>query len=171
MTAAITASAEALFATPDTCTNPVAGYTVTFPDAWYTNTAIGSWPACSWFSPTFYEVEDPDVIPDEIAIVLDFHPDSPPFGIPSVAVDSASLRVGGRPAVSVEYVGVGGGFIEIGSFLYQYRVAMSGQVPEEGETGDTLIASASWSLQDDAESYRLATAVLDRIMASLVFDD
>lgn len=171
LTAEQAAIAEALFATPDTCTNPVAGYTVTFPDDWYTNTAIGSWPACSWFSPMFYEVEDPAVVPDEIAIVINYQPDSGPFGMPSVAVASGSVEVGGRPARWTEYVGVGGGFIDIGSFVYQYKVWMDGQEPQEGETGDTLIATSSWAPEDDPEAYRLATAVLDRIMASLVFDE
>jgi hypothetical protein len=165
------AQAENLFAAPDTCTNPVAGYTVTYPDDWYTNTAIGSWPACSWFSPTFYEVDDPEVVPDEIAIVLTYEPDSGPFGVLSVALSSEAVEVGGRPARRVEYIGVGGGFIDIGSFLYQYRVWMDGQEPQEGETGDTLSANASWAIHDDPAEYRLATAVLDRIMASLTFDE
>ncbi|HET9416973.1 MAG TPA: hypothetical protein VFP30_05460 [Candidatus Limnocylindria bacterium] len=165
------AEAEALFATADTCTNPVAGYTVTFPDAWYTNTAIGPWPACSWFSPTFFEVDDPDVVPDEVMIVLTYTPNAGPFGIPSVALSGGETEVGGRPATRAEYVGVGGGFIEIGSFLSVYEVAMDGQALDEGDTGDVLSAAASWAIDDDPAEYRLATAVLDRIMASLTFDE
>ena len=165
------AQAEVLFAEPDTCTNPVAGYTVTFPDAWYTNTAIGSWPACSWFSPTFFEVEDPDVVPDEVVIVITYTPDAGPFGVPSVAISGGSVEIGGRPATRAEYVGVGGGFIDIGSFISVYEVAMDGQALDEGETGDVLSASASWAIDEDPAAYRLATAVMDRIMASLVFDD
>lgn len=165
------AGADALFATPDTCTNPVAGYTVTYPDDWYTNTAIGTWPACSWFSPTTYEVDDPDVIPGEIAIVLYFIPDSGPIGEPSQPVAGGPVEIDGRPTARHEFVGVGGGFMDIGSFVYRYEIGMSGQAPEEGETGDTLIAQAGWGLDDDPEAYRLATAVLDRIMASLTFDE
>ena len=163
--------ADALFEAPDTCVNPVAGYTVSYPDDWYTNTEIGSWPACSWFSPTFFEVEDPEVVPEEVAITIHYRPDSGPFVMVSVAVAGGAVEVGGRPAVRAEYVGVGGGFIDIGSFLYEYKVAMDGQLPQEGETGDTLITVASWAIDEDQAAYRVATAVLDRIMASLTFDD
>ncbi len=165
------AKAEVLFGTPDTCTNPVAGYTVTYPDEWYTNTPIGPGPACSWFSPTSFEVDDPDVVPDEVLVVLTYTPDAGPFGVPSVALSGGETEVDGRPAVWAEYVGVGGGFIDIGSFVYTYEVAMDGQALDEGDTGDVLSANASWAIKDDPAVYRLATAVLDRIMASLVFDE
>lgn len=171
ITATQAAIVAALFATPDTCHNPEAGYTVTFPDDWYTNTAIGSWPACSWFSPTFYEVDDPDTVPDEVAIVLTYTPDVEAIGLPSVARRNEQTEVGGRPAFRAEYVGVGGGFIDIGSFLYSYAVGMDGRLPGEGEPGDVLGASVSWAVEEDPEAYRVATAVLDRIMASLVFDE
>ena len=163
--------ADELFAAPDTCTNPVAGYTVRYPDDWYTNTEIGPWPACSWFSPTFFEVEDPEVVPDEVAITIHYRPDSGPFVMVSVAVAGGPVEVGARPAARAEYVGVGGGFIDIGSFLYEYKVWMDGQEPQAGETGDTLLASASWTIDEDQAAYRLATAVLDRIMASLIFEE
>jgi hypothetical protein len=171
MTAEQAAIAEALFATPDTCTNPVAGYTVTFPDDWYTNTAIGSWPACSWFSPVFYEVDDPDVIPDEVAIVINYEPVVEAIGMPSLALRYEQIEVDGRPAYRAEYVGVGGGFMDIGSFAYGYVVGMDGDLPGEGDPGPILGATASWAVEDDPQAYRLATAILDRIMASLVFDD
>ncbi len=82
------AEADELFAMRDTCTNRVAGYTVTYPDTWYTNTEIGGWPACNWFSPTFYEVgDDPNEVPPEVAIVLTFaemsfgHTDEPEYSV------------------------------------------------------------------------------------------
>jgi hypothetical protein len=171
MTVAESEEAELLFTAPDSCTNPVAGYTVSYPDDWYTNTEIGPWPACSWFSPTFFDVEDPEVVPDEVAITIHYRPDSGPFVMVSVAVAGGPVEVGARPAARAEYVGVGGGFIDIGSFLYEYKVWMDGQEPQEGETGDTLLASASWAIDEDQAAYRLATAVLDRIMASLTFDE
>jgi len=171
ITAEQAAIAAALFATPDTCTNPVAGYTVTFPDDWYTNTAIGSWPACSWFSPVFFEVEDPDVVPAEVAIVITYEPEVEAIGMPSVALRNEQTEVGGRPTFRAEYVGVGGGFMDIGSFAYGYVVGMDGELPGEGEPGAVLAATASWAVEEEPEAYRLATAILDRIMGSLVFDE
>jgi hypothetical protein len=171
ITAEQAAIAEALFAAPDTCTNPVAGYTVTFPDEWYTNTAVGSWPPCSWFSPVFYEVDDPDVVPDEVAIVIRYEPEVEAIGMPSVALLNEQTEVDGRPTFRAEYVGVGGGFMDIGSFAYNYVVGMDGELPGEGDPGPVLGATASWAVEEDPKAYRLATAVLDRIMASLVFNE
>lgn len=48
------------------------GYTVAYPDEWYTNTVIGDVRPCSWFSPTYFDVIDPAVPPDEIAIFLGY---------------------------------------------------------------------------------------------------
>ncbi len=62
--------ADTLFLVRDECQSSRDGYRLEFPEDWWTNTDIGKVPSCSWFSPTFYEVPDPHVVPDEIAIEI-----------------------------------------------------------------------------------------------------
>lgn len=161
------AEADALFETPDTCTNPVAGYTVTYPDVWYTNTEIGDWPACTWFSPSFYEVgEDPNEVPPQVAIVLHFgdmsfgYTDEPDF---SVADD---LTVDGFAATRAELIGhTAPSGIYFSSYpMYWYIVTIQELPGDE----PTLYARTDF---EGAADYELNKAVLDRIMARIVFDE
>jgi hypothetical protein len=163
--------ADRLFANPDTCTNPIAGYTVTYPDDWYTNTEVGDIPPCTWFSPTFYEVDDPTRVPPEVAFVIRIDRsggatmsgqelDIPP-------VDS----IDGRPVRRSEQVGVGGGFMELGTFIYDYRIGLDGRFPDEDGPASTLYAGLAWELDDDPATYTLNKAVLDRVIASIEFTD
>ena len=159
--------AHALFAETDTCTNPVAGYTVTYPDSWYTNTAIGDVPACSWFSPVLYEVEDPAVPPDEIVLRLSYIEDVEAIGQSGEVVYSEEVQVGGTTAQRSEQFGVGGGFIPIGSYVYEYHVFTDGTRPTVDAAASVLFAQTAWQVRHDAETYELNKAVLDRIMASI----
>lgn len=150
------AEADALFADADSCTNPEGGYTVSFPEAWYTNTAIGDVPACSWFSPVFYEVDDPGRVPDEIAIVLSIFEG----GIGQIPEWPRTL------SEEVRISGVDGS---------RHEDTIPSNPP------DNAYGYAAW-LDDDylgrkltgttttmhGEDYGLNKAVLDRIMASLV---
>jgi len=161
------AEADTLFETPDTCTNPVAGYTVTFPDDWYTNTEIGDWPACTWFSPTFYEVpEDPNEVPPEIAIVLQFgdmsfgYTDEPDFSI------ADGLTIDGFGATRAEMIGhtaPSGVYFPI-SPMYWYIVTIVEQAGDQ----PTLYARTDL---EGATDYELNKAVLDRIMALIEFEE
>ncbi len=152
--AAAGARADALFADPDTCTNPEDGYMVTLPDAWYTNTAIGDTPACSWFTPEFFQVTAPGEPPDEIWISIAVFDGG--FGYTSLTQIylSEQLEVGGRPASRVEYNP--NTSMNPGYRGYVYVIPL-------GENGPTLAAGTN---SDDADDYLLAKAVLDRIMAS-----
>lgn len=161
------AEADALFETPDTCTNPEAGYTVTYPDAWFTNTEIGDWPACTWFSPTFYDVgENPNEVPPQVAIVLVFadisygYTGSPDF------THSQEVTVAGFGANRSEEVGM---TAENGAYqsqppTYFYTVYLG----DQPHTQPTLRATTSF---EGAADYELNKAVLDRIMALIVFDE
>lgn len=164
-------AADDLFSRPDTCTNPEAGYTVTFPDDWWTNTAIGDVPACSWFSPTFFEVDDPLVVPEEVAIVMNVAAASA-IGMPGQALPTPEIEsIAGRPASRSEQVGVGGGFIPHGSHAYSYTVWIEGNCCDEAELSVIAVAGTDWQIEDDPAEYILDKAVLDRIMASLALED
>jgi hypothetical protein len=164
-------TADDLFSRPDTCTNPEAGYTVTYPDDWWTNTAIGEVPACSWFSPTFFEVDDPAVVPEEVVIVMNVASASA-IGMSGQALPTPEIEsIAGRPASRSEQVGVGGGFIPHGSHAYSYNVWIEGTCCDEAEPSIIAVASTDWQIQDDPATYILDKAILDRIMASLRFED
>lgn len=141
--------ADSLFLDRDTCTNERDNYEVTFPDDWWTNTEIGRNPACIWFSPTTYQVPDPTVVPDEIAITITWmEGDSGSF---EEAIRRDFVTVGGQPAVRVEYEG---------RSVYQVQL---GPTPEEGPN---LLVETSEEMGGD---YELNRAVMDRMMATMEF--
>jgi hypothetical protein len=140
--------ADELFGDPDDCENLEHGYRVEFPEEWYTNTEIGEVPPCVWFSPTFYEVDDPAQVPAEIAIRID-HLEGD-FGYFEEPVRREEVIVGGtQEAVRLEFED---------SYVY---VVQLGPTPEEGPN---LVARTDTDMGGDFE---LNMAVLDRIMASM----
>lgn len=169
------AEADELFATPDTCANPDAGYTITYPDDWFTNTeisdvpAIGDWPACSWFSPTFFELsEDSTSLPPQLAIVITVEDTS--FGFvcePDATVDDA-VTVGGFDGNRMEHTGCpdpqGAPRAVPHPPRYEYTVIVAPQ-PAEVPTLRAQTYSAF------AANYELNKAVLDRIMALIEFGE
>lgn len=143
------AEADALFLARDECQNLRDGYQLVFPNEWYTNTEFRDVAACSWFSPTLYEVDEPDEVPDEIAVTIVW-----------MAGDSGSFEdpirrefgmVGGQNAVRVEYED---------SYLYQIQL---GPTPEEGPN---IVATTTREMGGD---YELNKAVLDRLMLTIEF--
>lgn len=156
------AEADALFADSDTCTNPEGGYTVSHPDSWYTNTAVGDVPACSWFSPTFYEAGEGGVRPDEIAIEIGVFDGD--IGFLWVDLYTEDVSIGGfmgrryetgmtkdaeQPTNQLQY-----------SYLAYLDSERSGGRKLWGFTGTEY-----------GGEYELNRAVFDRIMASLRFTD
>lgn len=153
------AMAAALYTAPDECVNPVDGYTLTFPDAWYTNTATGDTPACSWFTPDFFEVATPGVAPAEIWIAISVIDSQVGYtGLTEIYL-SEQLEIDGRPASRVEYNTNATADPDFRG--YQYVIPL-------GENGPTLVAGTHTNA---ADNYLLAKAVLDRIMASFAFED
>lgn len=154
--AAAAAAAEVLFMTADECTNSSDGYTVSFPDDWYTNTETGDVAACSWFTPEFFEVTAPGVAPDEIWISIEVFDGVVGYITPltfreEITVDGRAGHIAELypdPHARPDYR------------VYQYIVPL-------GDNGPTLAAATN----SDAEDYALAKAVLDRIMASFAFED
>lgn len=151
-----------MFATPDTCINLVDGYRLTYPDTWYTNTQFGSVPPCSWFSPTYYEVQFESEPPNEVVIVI--------------RVLDGGYGYYYAPTFTVY------DFVNIDGFEGWRREEIAGCFKPEGcrplppnytysavlglDPFRTLVARTS---SDGVTDYELNKAVLDRIMASLVF--
>jgi hypothetical protein len=148
------AQAEALFAAPDECVNPEDGYRLTFPDAWYTNTATGDTPACSWFTPEFFEVAVPGEAPEEIWLSIGLVDGQTGYTSLTEIYLNEQLTIDGHEARRVEFnpnVTANPDFRG-----YHYVITL-------GENGPTLVAGTS---TDDAANYLLARFVLDRIMES-----
>lgn len=156
------AEADALFVEPDTCTNPEGGYTVTYPDSWYTNTQAGSVPACSWFSPTFYELREDGGRPDEIAIEIQVF--SGAIGFLWVDLYTENVVLDGFDARRYETGMTKDAATPTDQFLYSYLSYLDDE-PSEGRK--------LWAFTgtDYGGDYEVNRAVLDRIMAGLEFTD
>ena len=151
--------ADALFIDRDDCANQADGYRLEFPDAWYTNTAIGDVEPCSWFSPTFYEVADPSQVPPEIAITVE----SVEGGIELAGEEMSreSGIVGGtQSAVRAEY-GPDERSAQPADWREYVYVVQLGPTEEEGPN---LVLRTNTNMGGD---YELNKAVLDRIVATL----
>ncbi len=155
------AEADALFLDRDTCSNERDNYEVAFPDAWYTNTEIGRNPACIWFSPTNYDVPDPAVVPEEIAITIEWVEEA--SGWVDDPVSHEEVVVGGQAAQRVEFAGAGpAGQLHPDDYrAYLYRIELG----PPGE-GPTLWVTTSNEMGGD---YELNKAVMDRMMATIEF--
>jgi hypothetical protein len=146
--------ADSLFLDRDECESAEDGYRLEFPEEWYTNTEIGDVPACSWFSPTFYEADDSGAVPPEIAITIEildgdrgYHDDF----ISNEEVVVGATQVAHRIEVESD-----------GTTMYEYVV----QLGPTSEEGPNLLARTDTDMGGD---YELNKAVLDRIMATVEF--
>ncbi|MGH2428670.1 MAG: hypothetical protein ACRDGV_07265 [Candidatus Limnocylindria bacterium] len=156
------AEADELFADADTCTNPEAGYTLTFPESWYTNTAIGDVPACSWFSPTFYEATEGGPVPDEIAIAIRVFEGL--IGFVWVDLYSEDVVLDGVDARRYETGMTKDAATPTDQFQYSYLAYLDDE-PSEG------LKLWAFTGTEYGGTYELNRAVFDRIMASLRFDE
>jgi hypothetical protein len=155
------AEADALFVEPDTCTNPLAGYTVSYPDSWYTNTAAGDVAACSWFSPAFYELNEDGSRPEEIAIEIRVFEGA--IGFIWVDLYTEDVVLDGFEARRYET----GMTKEVSQPTNQLMYAYLSYLGNESD-GLKLWAFTG---TEYGGSYGLNQAVMDRIMASLEFTD
>ena len=147
---ATNAEADALFVERDECQNLRDGYQLVYPDSWYTNTEFRDVAPCSWFSPTFFDVDDSTEVPDEIAITITWTPTD--TGTHSEeAIRREFGMVGGQNAVRVEYES---------RYLYQIQL---GPTPEEGPN---IVAMTTRDMGGD---YELNKALLDRMMLTIEF--
>ena len=146
------AAAENLFAVRDVCEDPERGLVVTFPEDWWTNTAVDDLPACSSFAPTFFEFESSSSVPDEVEITVDIGDSD--YDLISEAVGWETLTLFDRPATRwLRAVG--------GMMRYEYIVDLDGNP----ESGPNLVARTV-ATDDDLG---LAMAVLDRLVETISF--
>ena len=143
------AEADALFLARDECQNLRDGYQLIYPDDWYTNTEFRDVAACSWFSPTNYEVDEYPQVPEEIAITFEWVPDEVTWGNDPIRTETGT--VGGQNAVRLEF-----------EDEYSYIIQL-GPSPEEGPN---LIVRTAEHMGGD---YELNKAVLDRLMLTIEF--
>jgi hypothetical protein len=154
--------ADTLFVEPDTCTNPEDGYTLNYPDSWYTNTDIGDTPACSWFSPTIYEATEGGPRPDEIAIEIGVFEGA--IGFIWVDLYTENVTIGGVEGRRYETGMTKDPQQPTNELMYSYLAYLEPEQPE----GRKLWAFTGSEYGGD---YELNRAVFDRIMASLRFTD
>jgi hypothetical protein len=146
--------ADSLFLDRDECENAEDGYRLEFPEEWYTNTEIGDVPACSWFSPSFYEADDSGAVPPEISITIEILDGD--RGYHDDFISNEEVVVGAtQDARRIEVE-------NDGTTMYEYVVQL-GPTPEEGPN---LLARTDTDMGGD---YELNKAVLDRIMATIEF--
>lgn len=154
------AEADALFADSDTCTNPESGYTVTFPDDWYTNTEIGEQSACSWFTPEFFEVDVTGEIPEEIWISIGLVEGTIGYNMLSPTIAGEDVEIDGHAAHWAEFRLLEEIGADSDDLNYHYVIPLA-------RAGPALVATTNVQMADD---YELAKAVLDRMMAPMELD-
>lgn len=154
--------ADALFVDPDICTNSEGGYTVSYPDSWYTNTAIGNVPACSWFSPTFYEADEGGQRPEEIAIQIGIVEGA--IGFIWADLYTEEVTIGGVAGRRYETGMTKDPTQPTNTLLYSYLAYLD---------PSAIDGRKIWAFTgtDYGGEYELNRAVFDRIMASLEFSD
>jgi hypothetical protein len=136
-------------------------YTATFPDDWYTNTRIGDQAACAWFTPDFYEVDQPGELPEEIWIAIGLVEGLVGYNMLTPTESSEEVVIDGHLGHRAEFRSLQSvGDSESDHLTYHYVIPL-----EAG--GPTLVASTNVGMADD---YELAKAVLDRIMVSMELD-
>jgi hypothetical protein len=153
--------ADALFLDADTCTNAQDGYTVSYPDSWYTNTEPDDVPACSWFSPTFYELNDSGDRPEEIAMTIGVFEGA--IGFIWVDLYGEQITLDGYDARRYETGMTKDREMPTDRFMYSYLASF-----DANSEGRKLWAVTGTEYGGD---YHLNMAVMDRIMASIEFSD
>jgi hypothetical protein len=157
--------ADELFGEVQTCTS-TAGYSVTFPASWYTNAAAGDDPACSWFAPEPFDGAIRPVAvgpppPEGVWLGLRVVEGSAGYTTITPIYMNDSVSIGGRDGHRAEF---GPSTLDEIESRPNYRAYW--YVIPLGDS--TFIAETNVDRTDD---YPLAKAVLDRIVASVAFQN
>lgn len=141
--------ADALFVAREACDSVDDGFRLEYPDAWFTNTAVGDTGPCAWYAPSSFDVDDPDTVPDGVVITIEIV-DEDLYG----AEDAPSREEGlvGETQNAIR-------FEEDGTYTYLVQLGPPGE-------GPTLVATTS---EERGGDYELNKAVLDRIIATMEF--
>ncbi|MPZ98692.1 MAG: hypothetical protein GEU80_04995 [Dehalococcoidia bacterium] len=141
------------------CTNPDAGYTVSYPGAWHTNTGEVV-PECGLFHPAPFQVMPATEV--FVAVSIGVEPISFAAAVEGASGEFADLisqqsaTVADHAAVRVETRSTGGGLLEAGVLRTQYYVDLG--------NSQTLVAAAT---QLQGLNFSQTVAVLDAMAASL----
>lgn len=127
-----------------------------------TNTETGDVPACSWFTPEFFEVAASGAAPDEIWISMGVIDGAIGYTGVTIGYSSEEVTIDGLTASRVESNPNPNPNEDPAYRRYWYMIPFDA----EG-AGLTFVASTDTDMAGD---YDLARAVLDRIMATLEFD-
>jgi hypothetical protein len=119
-------------------------------------------PACTWFSPSFFEVTQPGVAPEEIWISMGTEPYLFGYIGTTQVFSSEEIEISGRDASVLEY----NPSPMFDAFFRGYHYVI--RLGADPSQGPTFVAQTD---NQTAADYALAKAVLDRIMASFEFTD
>lgn len=142
----------------DTCENPVDGYRISFPDAWYSNTEYDGVAACRFFNPGPFVVM-PGVDAAGVAITVRRIPGN--LNTFDFTEGFEEITAAGRPVRRYELHGALG---EGGSLPGWYRIYTYEVQLTEDRTGETLVLSATNGALGD---YAANRAVLDAMVENL----
>jgi hypothetical protein len=154
---AVDMAPEEAFAVPNECENPTAGYRISMPGDWVSNTAVEGLAACQWFAPTSFPVTDASTIPPEVGIVLRVLEGSS-FAVDQEVFSRREYTVDGLPAVRWELTSPS---------TIMWIIGLDGELPEEGVDGAWLIASTNPDCPPECSDNR---SWLDRMIATLQVD-
>ena len=146
-----------------TCQNAAAGYRVSFPEAWYTNTAYGGgMAACQFFNPGSFVVRS-GWPAKGVAISLTYLPEGTGIGRFSAPLWSEEATIAGRHVVRSEWAGTGEGGVST-PWVRRYEYVVT--IDDDSEIGPYLWASTT---NGDAGDYETNRQVLDAMMRTLEF--
>jgi hypothetical protein len=144
-----------------TCANPTAGFTISYPGDWHTNAENGL-PPCSVFDPDPIQLPEAGEVPPDLAVTI--RRDDTAYE-DMIAEDEFEDRteeegtIGGKRTLRVESTATGAGLLDAGTVSYRYYVDLDGQ---------TLVAETN---DVEAADFARNREVLDRMMETIQIQD
>lgn len=164
-------SPEEAFENGQSCESPAAmtttgeptqiGYTISFPEGWYTNDESETHSACTLFGPEPFEVGSDGMVPESVAIEANLPPGGD-YGPGGSSVTTQEYTVDGVAAVRYDLRPESGGFITEPTIAWV--IAIAGSLPGEDNTQPYLVISTSSA---DPDQFAEWTDIIDRMVATL----
>jgi hypothetical protein len=137
------------------------GYTIAFPENWFTNEASEHRGSCTLFGPEPIEVGEGGMAPESVVVEANL-PAGGDFGPGGTVTSREEFTVDGVAALRYEIDAEPGGFVS--EPMVVWVVAIDGGLPSEGNDRPYLVLSVASA--DEAELAERAD-VLDRMVATL----
>jgi hypothetical protein len=141
------------------------GWTISFPEGWYTNEQTDDRSACTLFASEPIEFAGDGTYPQSVEIVGNVPPGGD-FSTGGEITRTDEYTVDGVAAVRYEVAASEGGFSPDPAVLW--AIAIAGNLPAEGNDRPYLILSTGSS---DPDELAMRVDVLDRMVATLDFDE